>query len=462
MYAVILAGGSGTRLWPWSREQFPKQLISIYEHSLFQETVLRLGGLVAYEDIVVVTNISQKDALALQFQEATGGKQAYFIDEPFGRNTAPAVGLAAMCLSKKDPEAVMALLPSDHHIEFKDRFLTVLSHAAEAARRYGLVTFGIKPDRPETGYGYICCGEKLNDYTYRVDRFVEKPDLAKAREYLQDSRFLWNSGMFVFKVADLFEEYQKYLPEMFTLLQKVNYDTFGNLAEIYEMIKATSIDYGIMEKSDRVVVVPADINWSDIGSWESLYQMLPKDKEKNHIKGNVYSFDTYGSLVLAEKRVVGTVGVKDLIVVDTENAVLVCSKESAQDVKKVVESLKDNNAEEALFHRTVHRPWGSYTVLEEGVNFKVKKFVVKPGERLSLQYHHHRSEHWVVVTGRARVTVDQKVIDLEKNQSTYVPAKALHRVENPGDTPLEIVEVQSGDYLGEDDIVRVEDDYNRS
>ncbi len=461
MYAVILAGGSGTRLWPWSREDYPKQLLAIKGKSLYQETVLRLKEMIPYENIITVTHYKQRKALELQFEEIAAGSKSYFINEPIAKNTAPAIGLAAFYLYKKDPEAVMAVLPSDHHIELKDKYLEVLSKANDAAEKYGLVTFGIKPDRPETGYGYIYCGEELDDNIFKVGSFVEKPNLAKAKEFIKDSRFLWNSGMFVFKVRSLVNEYEKHLPEMTEMLKSIDYDTYDNLGEIYKKIEGTSIDYGIMEKSDKVTVVPADIGWNDIGSWESIYNLLSKDDNGNHIKGRVYSVGTTDSLVLGKNRVVGAIGLKDIIIVDTEDAVLVSRKDKVQDVKKVVELLKEEKADEYKVHNTVYRPWGSYSVLREGNSYKIKSIMVKPGERLSLQYHNHRSEHWVVVEGTARVTRDKEEIDLTKDQSIYLPVKSLHRLENIGNEDLEIIEVQNGDYLGEDDIVRVDDDYNR-
>lgn len=461
MYAVILAGGSGTRLWPWSREQYPKQLLNIKEKSLFQNTVLRLNSLIPYQNIIIVTHHSQKASLEMQLNEISGGHKAMFIDEPMARNTAPAIGLAAFYLYKKDPEAVMAVLPSDHHIELIDEYQKVLLKAEQAAEKYGLVTFGIVPDRPETGFGYICCGEKLNQDALNVERFVEKPNIQRAREFIKDRRFLWNSGMFIFKVKDLVKEYEKYLPAITGHLKEVDYDTFANLPQIYAEIEGVSIDYGIMEKTSRVVVVPADINWSDVGNWDALYNMLPKDEDGNHIKGSIHNFATRDSLLLGSKRVVGAIGLDRIVLVDTEDALLVCSRDNVQDVKKVVDKLKDNNSEEYKVHKTVYRPWGSYTVLEEGTSYKIKRVVVEPGRRLSLQYHNRRSEHWVVVTGQARVTVGENVLDLMKNQSAYVPPRELHRLENPGSVPLEVIEVQNGSYLGEDDIVRVDDDFNR-
>jgi len=441
MYAVILAGGSGTRLWPWSREEYPKQLLTIRGKSLYQETLLRLKEMIPYENIITVTHYNQRKALELQFEEIATGIKSNFIDEPEAKNTAPAIGLAACYIYKKNPRALMAVLPSDHHIELKDKFIEVLSKARDTAEKCGLVTFGIKPDRPETGYGYIYCGEKLDSHTFKVEKFVEKPDLEKAQEFIKDSRFLWNSGMFVFKVEALIKEYEKHLPRMMELLNLIDYNTYDNLKEIYEKIEKTSLEYGVIEKSVNVAVIPADINWNDLGSWESIYNILPKDDNGNHLKGRVYSFDTADSLVLGNSRVIGTVGLKNIIIVDTEDALLVSRKDKAQDVKKVVELLKEEKAEECKAHKITYHSWGSYSVLREGSNYKAIRIVVKPGHKLSLQYHNHRSKHWIVVEGKAKITRDKEEIDLTKDQSIYLPVQSLHGLENVGVENLEIIEV---------------------
>ncbi len=469
MYAVILAGGSGTRLWPLSREKFPKQYLplpgsgaGIEEKSLFQATFERVTAAVKPERIIVVTNRDQAPEASRQL-DLSGLREVRVLEEPQARNTAPAIGLAAFYLLKEaGPEAVMAVLPSDHLITDRQEFAGLLKLGEQAAKDYGLVTFGIRPTYPETGYGYICCGEKLDQHTHSVARFVEKPDLKTAKSYYEDPRFLWNSGMFVFKAGSLIEEYRRHLPAMHYALSKIDYDSFGNAEAIYKDLEKISIDYGILERSGTVTVIPTSINWSDLGSWEAYYQVSAKDEQGNYLKGRVMTVDTEDSLILSGSRLVGTVGLKDLVVVDTEDALLVCHREQGQDVKKIVDRLKAENTGEAEEHRTVYRPWGSYTSLELSENYQVKRINVNPGARLSLQSHRHRSENWIVARGEALVTVDDEKFSVKRGERAYIPAGARHRMENKGQEPLVIIEVQSGDYLGEDDIVRFEDDYGRA
>lgn len=464
MYAVILAGGSGTRLWPLSRELYPKyhlQVASDETGSLFEQTVTRVNTLVPEENIIIVTHENQKNDLVTILNR--NHKQGVtVIGEPQARNTAPAVGLVAWFLHAKDPQSVMAVLPSDHYVEPNEQFVDLLKKAGRSAAKYGLVTFGIRPHAPETGYGYICCGDALDSYTYLVDKFVEKPDLDTARSFVQDKRFLWNSGMFVFHVSSLVDEFRRHLPEIAKLLDQLDLDNFSNLPEIYEQMTSISIDYGIMEKSDRVAVIPADIRWSDVGSWESFYQMSSHDHNKNALQGRIYDVDTSGSLIISSSRVIGTIGLKNMIVVDTPDALLICDRNKTQEVRTVVEKLKEEGAEEASVHQTVFRPWGSYTVLTEAERFKVKTIIVNPGHRLSLQRHRYRSENWVVVNGTARVTLDEGVHDLSPGENIFIPAGSLHRLENTTTEMVQIVEVQNGSYLGEDDIERISDDYDRA
>ncbi len=463
MYAMILAGGSGTRLWPLSRELFPKYHLSVLagsNSSLLEHTVQRLGGVVSDDDIMVITNENQQTDIKTVM--ARNNKDSIrVLGEPCARNTAPAVGLAAWYWARKNPEEVMFVFPSDHYLQPENEFHELLRKAQKSAMEYGLVTFGIRPDAPETGYGYIFCGEALDDWTYRVNRFVEKPDLENAKKFLDDGRYLWNSGMFAFKVSVLQAEFRQHLPEMAAILDQIDYNDFHNLRELYEKIQSISIDYGIMEKSDKTSVIPTNINWNDIGSWNSWYQMNKHDENGNAIRGRVISVNSADSLMISTNRLVGAVGVKNLAIVDTEDAVLVCDRENSQDVKKIVEQLKEEKAEEASVHRTVYRPWGSYTVLTEGDGFKVKTITVNPKQRLSLQRHRQRAEHWVVVRGMARITVDENVYDRTPGQFVSIPKTSLHRLENIGDEQVEIIEVQNGSYLGEDDIERISDDYNR-
>ncbi len=469
MYAVILAGGSGTRLWPLSREKFPKQYLPLPEtaedsadKSLFQATFERVTGAVEAERIIVVTHRDQASEARRQL-ELAGLDSVSVLEEPQARNTAPAIGLAAFYLHQAEgPETVMAVLPSDHLITDRQAFSELLKMGESAAQSYGLVTYGIRPTYPETGYGYICCGDKLDQHTHSVARFVEKPDLKTAQNYFKDPRYLWNSGMFVFKVGALLEEYRRHLPDMHYALSKIDYKAFSNAEAIYHDLEKISIDYGILERSGKVTVIPTSIKWSDLGSWEAYYQVSDKDEQGNYIRGRVLPFDTEDSLIVSHSRLVGAIGLKDLVIVDTDDALLVCSREQGQEVKKIVDWLTADDAIEAKEHRTIYRPWGSYTSLELTGTYQVKRINVNPGARLSLQSHRHRSENWIVTGGEALVTVNDDHFTVKKGERAYIPAGARHRMENRGSEPLILIEVQTGDYLGEDDIIRYEDDYGRA
>ena len=472
MYAVIMAGGSGTRFWPLSREKMPKQLLKIGSNdTLIQLTVDRVLPLMKREHIFIVTNQGLAVDIGTQLTSKFGGDwDRNFILEPEAKNTAPALGLSALHLSRFDPDGIMVVLSADHAIRNVKAFRECLAVASKAAQQDYLVTLGIKPSRPETGYGYIKaggpCGETGLDGISLVERFVEKPDLKTAQGYLQSGQYFWNSGMFVWKVRTFLKEIERHMPALHQGLEEVR-ESIGSGTEadtvrsLFSRLPPVSIDYGVMEKTDRAVVVPADIGWSDVGSWTALEEVTEKDASGNIISGNVINIDSVDSVIYAEKRLVATMGLKDTIVVDTPDATLVCSRDRAQDVKKVVEELKKRNAEEHLIHRTVHRPWGNYTILEEGDRYKIKRIVVNPGAKLSHQLHHHRSEHWVVVSGMARVSNGDKEYDVHTNESTYIPLSTKHRLENPGRVPLQIIEVQNGEYLEEDDIVRFDDDYKR-
>jgi len=472
MYAVIMAGGSGTRFWPLSREKMPKQLLKIgSEDTLIQQTVDRVLPLVGRERTFIVTNQGLAGEIQTQLIARFGGAwDRNFILEPSAKNTAPALGLAALHVSRMDPDGIMVVLAADHVIKRVDAFLECLRTAAEAARHGYLVTLGIKPNRPETGYGYIkagtTCPEDGLSGVHRVERFVEKPDHRTAEEYLRSGQYYWNSGMFVWKAGAFLREIEKHMPALHQGLGEIRQSLgSGKDAEtvqaVFSRLEAISVDYGIMERTDRAAIVPADIGWSDVGSWNALEEVTEKDGSGNIVAGNVIDIGSRDSILYAEKRLVATIGLKDTIVVDTPDATLVCSKDRAQDVKKVVEELKKRKSGEHLIHRTVHRPWGNYTVLEEGDRYKIKRIEVHPGAKLSHQLHHHRSEHWVVVTGTARVTNDEREYDVHPNESTYIPMSTKHRLENQGRIPLQIIEVQNGEYLEEDDIVRFDDDYNR-
>jgi phosphoglucomutase len=464
MYAIILAGGSGTRLWPLSRELFPKQYLGLLndQQSLFQTTVERVLTTVPEERTIIVTHVDQ--AAEIKRQLGLSGRTGIrLLEEPEARNTAAAIGLAAwQLLHEAGPDAVMAVLPSDHLIPDRKEFAALLRAGETAAHAYGLVTFGIRPTCPETGYGYICAGESLGHGVHRVEKFVEKPDLETAKSYLADSRYLWNSGMFVFRVGALVEQYRQLLPAMHATLGQIDYVNPGDLEAIYRTLEKTSIDYGILERASGVTLIPTAINWSDLGSWEAYYQVSSRDEKENYLKGRVLAIDTEGTMVYSTSRLVGAVGLKDLVIVDTDDALLVCDRHQTQGVKKIVDQLNAEGAAEAREHRTVYRPWGSYTSLEMSETYQVKRINVNPGARLSLQSHRRRAENWVVVSGEALVTVDDQKVVVKKGESIFVPQGARHRMENTRKEPLVLIEVQNGDYLGEDDIIRYEDDYGRT
>jgi mannose-1-phosphate guanylyltransferase / mannose-6-phosphate isomerase len=472
MYAVIMAGGSGTRFWPLSREKTPKQLLKIGGiDTLIQETVGRVLPLIPKENIFVVTNHGLADDIDRQLSARFNGSwAANIIIEPETRNTAPALGLAALHLKRIDPHAIMVVLSADHSIRKTDEFLSMIKTAGTAAQMDYLVTLGIKPNRPETGFGYIKAGKPCEGQgiagVCKVEAFVEKPNLETAKEYIKQGSYYWNSGIFIWKTSIFLDEIKKLQPVLYQSLMEIQ-ESIGSdkesqvVADVFKKLDSISIDYAVMEKTSRAVVIPADIDWSDVGSWSALDEVSDRDASGNIISGNVIDFGSKDSIVYAEKRLVATIGLHDTIVVDTPDATLVCSKEKAQEVKKVVEELKKRKAEEHLIHRTVHRPWGHYTILEEGDRYKIKRIAINPGAKLSHQLHHHRSEHWVVVAGTARVTNNDKVYDVHPNESTFIPMSTKHRLENPGTVPLQIIEVQNGEYLAEDDIVRYDDDYSR-
>jgi mannose-1-phosphate guanylyltransferase/mannose-6-phosphate isomerase len=469
LYPVILSGGSGTRLWPLSRTLLPKQFLPLTsEHSMLQDTLLRLGGLDTAAAPVVVCASDHRFLAAEQMAEI-GIKPLSQILEPMGRNTAPAVAVAALALAASDPAAIMLVLPADHLIRDVARFHHAVGKAAAQAATGKLVTFGVVADAPETGYGYIERGVALagSPGCFAVARFVEKPDAAMAREFVASGRFYWNSGMFVFRADRYLDELAGFRPDIRnaaaraweTRNQDLDFCRLGEQA--FEACPAESIDYAVMEKTGDAVVVEADIGWSDIGSWSSLWQASSADKQGNVAKGDVHLDGARNSYVRAESRLVAAIGVDDLIIVETADAVLVAGKEHAQKVKDTVEALKSKQRDEYLVHKRVYRPWGYYEGLDVGDRFQVKRIMVKPGRKLSLQMHHHRAEHWVVVSGTAKVVRGEETILLSENQSTYIPLGVRHRLENVGKMPLHLIEVQSGGYLGEDDIVRFEDDYKR-
>lgn len=458
IFAVILAGGSGTRFWPLSREQWPKQFLKISgEKSLIAQTVDRARTISRGGDVMIVAGRELAEKIRLEL----AGEAVRFVIEPAAKNTAPAIALAAMAICREGGDGFMVVLPSDHVIGEKDRFIRGVQKALTAAGEGFLVTLGITPGRPETGYGYIKRGGPLGEDVYRVERFTEKPDGATALRFLKEGGYYWNSGMFVWKASAYLKEVEKHIPALHESIRNAGDDEEG-LGVSFSGVEPISVDFGIMEKSENVAVVACDFSWSDVGSWSALEEIQEKDEGGNVSLGNVLAVDCNDSIFYAGSDLVAAVGLQGMVVVDTEDATLVVPKERAQDVRKVVEILKEKGAKERVEHRTVHRPWGSYTVLLEGEGFKIKKIEVHPEKRLSLQMHHHRSEHWVVVSGAAKVTRGEEEYLVHANESTFIPRVTKHRLENPGIVPLNIIEVQNGEYVGEDDIVRFSDDFGRN
>jgi mannose-1-phosphate guanylyltransferase/mannose-6-phosphate isomerase len=498
IYAIILAGGSGVRFWPLSRETWPKQMLQIVgEDTLLRQTIKRINGFVPPKNIWIVT--TEDKAQDIKFHiESLGSmvKEIQFIKEPLGRNTAPAISLTAIYLRHLSPESVMIVMPSDHAIPDTENFLDDLRLAIQGAMEDHLVTFGIRPNRSETGYGYIKVDHSSKTQVMglvKVERFAEKPDLQTAKNYIADGSYFWNSGIFVWKTSKILSEIQKHLPALYKTLKEIEVlifpsderidaltpprmDAFthqrnkpndlitqlpNDAKALYSSLDSTSIDYGIMERSSNTLMVPATFKWSDLGSWAALDEVIEKDDAGNILRGNTIDIGSQGSTIFAGERLVATIGLRDMVVVDTPDATLVTPKEKAQKVREIVEVLKKNGREEHLLHKTVERPWGSYTVLEKGQGYKIKRVVLKPKERLSLQLHKRRSEHWIVVSGIAKVTKEDGTYLVHTNESTYIPINTKHRLENPGEEPLQIIEVQNGEYLEEDDIVRFSDDYGR-
>ncbi len=463
---VILSGGAGTRLWPLSREMYPKQLLALTsKQTMIQDTAKRLAGIAGAANPIVVCNDAHRFTVAEQLR-ALNVQPAAILLEPAGRNTAPAVALAALKALEINPKAILVVAPADHVIRDPKGFQTAASIAAGLAEQGKLVTFGIVAHAPETGYGYIRRGEGSGP-GYPVSKFIEKPPLDVAQQFVASGDYYWNSGMFVFTAERYLAELQAFAPDILQAstaafkAAKSDLDFVRIDPAAFAKCRSESIDYAVMEKTRDAVVVPLDVGWSDVGSWSSLFDALPADEDGNVLQGDVLVHDTHDCYVHSTSRMVTAVGMEDHIIVETKDAILVAPKDRVQDVKELVALMKKSGRSESALHREVFRPWGSYDSIDNGDRFQVKRLSVKPGGVLSLQMHHHRAEHWIVVSGTARITCNDKTFLLSENESTYIPIGATHRIENPGKVALHIVEVQSGSYLGEDDIVRFEDNYGR-
>lgn len=464
---VVLSGGSGTRLWPLSRELYPKQLLPLTnEGTMLQETISRLDGLSNIDLPLVVCNDAHRFMVAEQVRQLNTSPHSIIL-EPCGRNTAPAVAMAALHSLEQGDDSILLVLPADHLIQDIDQFQSVVRSAVPYAEQGDLVTFGIVPTHAETGYGYIEAEKNEKKQASPVVSFVEKPDSVTAQKYFESGNYYWNSGMFMFRASRYLEELKLYRSDMYTACLNAYSNISADLdflrleQESFAACPSDSIDYAVMEKTDRAVVFPLDAGWNDIGAWSALWSIQQHDDQGNVKIGDVLTDQVKSSYLHSQNRLIAAVGVDDLVVVETADAVLVAHRDKVQNVKAIVEQLKEQKREEALLHRRVNRPWGAYEGIDRGERFQVKRITVNSGASLSLQKHHHRAEHWVVVKGTAKVTCGEDIRLLTENQSTYIPLGEVHRLENPGQIPLEIIEVQSGSYLGEDDIVRLEDRYGR-
>jgi len=459
---VIMAGGSGSRLWPLSRTLYPKQFLSLTNNTtMLQETVARLEGL-SHQAPFFICNEEHRFIVAEQLRQQQLSHSGIVL-EPVGRNTAPAIALAALHATEKGDDPLLLVLAADHVILDQSAFVDAVNAAVPQAEAGKLVTFGIVPHAPETGYGYIRQGQAVSDVAYTVDAFVEKPDAETAQQYLNSGEYYWNSGMFLFKASRYLQELETHRPDILTACQQAMMGAHGDLDFIrldeaaFSACPDDSVDYAVMEKTQDAVVVPMDANWSDVGSWSALWEVNAKDTEGNATRGDVLMENTTNSYIYSQSKLVATVGVDNLVVVETKDAVLIAHKDHVQDVKGIVNQLKQADRPEYLQHREVYRPWGSHDAIADGERFHVKRLTVKPGEKTATQMHYHRAEHWVVVSGTAKVRNGDKTFLVGENASTYIPIGVAHSIENPGKVPLELIEVRSGSYLGEDDVVRVED-----
>lgn len=462
MFAIILAGGSGSRLWPLSRELYPKQLLNLNsDKSLLQSTFERLNNFMPAENIVSITNVKHTGNVKLQLENIS--KNISVLSEPLSKNTAPAIALATKFIQEKDKDAIILVVPSDHLIENVKSFADTVKKGEKLAKEGYIVTFGIEPSYPETGYGYInVVNEPILD-GFKVKEFVEKPDSETAQKYIDAKTYYWNSGIFMFKASTMIEEIKKLSPQIYDVMGEFDFSTSDKIEyNLFEKMPSISIDYAIMEKSDKIALIKLESDWNDLGSWQSIYDVSKKDENNNVMIGHVLDENSKNSFVYSSSKLVATIGLDDIVLVETEDAILACKKDNTQDVKKIFDTLKKQNDDTHLVHKTVYRPWGFYTVLAQSKGFLTKLIHVNTDQKLSVQSHNHRSEHWVVLSGKAKVILEGKEHILSAGHSIDVPLKAIHSLQNPFEENLEIIEVQLGELLIEDDIVRYEDMYGRA